>query len=287
MIMNRRFLLGGLLLAISAAAAVARGTELVERTWAIDGVTRTALIHSPERATGPVPVVFAFHGHGGSARQASRSFPVHAHWPEAIVVYPQGLPTPGQLTDPDGRRSGWQPAAGTQGDRDLKFFDAMLADLLANDGGDPRRVHALGHSNGGGFTYLLWAERGEKLAAVAPSSAVMRRGVEKLRPKPALHLGSPEDELVKFAWQERMIDRVLELNGCPPREPAAVGYREYPSRTGTPLAVFLHDGGHKFPTAATRTIVDFLRRHSLPEDGGDQRVGGAPVPATVKPAGPS
>lgn len=247
-----------------AAAASVLAAELTEETWTVDGVSRTALVHWPAATEAAAPIVFAFHGHGGTARQASRSFPVHEHWPEAIVVYPQGLPTPGQLTDKEGKRSGWQGAAGRQGDRDLKFFDAMLADLLTKHHGDAQRVHALGHSNGGGFTYLLWAERGEALAAVAPSSAVLGRGAARLQPKPVLHLGSPADELVKFAWQERMIAHVLELNGCPSLDVQARGLREYPSGKGAPVAVYLHDGGHRFPTTATKEIVAFLRRHARP-----------------------
>jgi len=63
---------------------------------------------------GCVPVVLVFHGHGGTARYAARTFALHRHWPEAIVVYPQGLNTPGRRTDPEGRRPGWQHAAGEQ-----------------------------------------------------------------------------------------------------------------------------------------------------------------------------
>ena len=246
----------------------AAAADLVEHAWTVDGVRRTALVHRPAAAAaGGAPVVFAFHGHGGTARQAAASFPIHRHWPEAIVLYPQGLPTPGQLTDKEGRRSGWQADAGAQGDRDLRFFDALLADAVTAFGGDARRVVALGHSNGGGFAYLLWAERGDKLAALAPSSAVLARGVARLQPKPVLHVGSPADRLVKFEWQARMIDRVLALNGCPPRDPAASGLREYPSSRGAPVAVYLHDGGHRFPTDATGAIAEFLRRHSLPGGG--------------------
>lgn len=239
--------------------------ELVECSWKVDGVQRTALVHWPEneKAGALAPVVFAFHGHGGGSRQASRSFPLHEHWPEAIVVYPQGLPTPGKLTDPAGERSGWQASPGAQGDRDLKFFDTMLADLLARHHADPQRVFAMGHSNGGGFTYLLWAERADALAAVAPSAAIGSRAATKLRPKPAMHLASPADELVKFTWQARMIDHVLSVNGCGPRDPAATGRRDYPSKKGAPVTVYLHDGGHKFPTAATPEIVAFFQRQSV------------------------
>ena len=44
-------------------------------------------------------------------------------WPEAVVVYPQGLLTPGRLSDPQGKRAGWQKAIGAQDDRDLGLHD--------------------------------------------------------------------------------------------------------------------------------------------------------------------
>ena len=94
---------------------------------------------------------------------------------------------------------------------------------------DARRIYATGHSNGGGFTYLLWAERGGVFAALAPSSSVLARGFQKFAPKPVLHVASPQDELVKFAWQQRMIDHVLRLNGCEPFKPGAIGYTYYAS----------------------------------------------------------
>ena len=193
---------------------------------------------------------------------ASRSFPIHQLWPEAIVVYPQGLPTPGRLTDPEGKRPGWQGIAGAQGDRDLKFFDAMLASLRAQSSVDNRRIYATGHSNGGLFTYLLWAERGDTFAAFAPSAALLARGYEKFQPKPLLHIGSPEDALVKFAWQKRMIDYVLQIDDCGPRDPLAMGYTAYPSRKGTDVATFLHTSGHRYPEAAPALIVKFFQAHA-------------------------
>ncbi|MBI2510705.1 MAG: prolyl oligopeptidase family serine peptidase [Opitutae bacterium] len=208
--------------------------------------------------------MFAFHGHGGNAVHASRSFALHPLWPEAIVVYPQGLPTPGALTDRAGRENGWQAFAGAQADRDLKFVDAMLTDFEARFHYDARRVYAMGHSNGGAFTYLLWAERGPVFAAVAPSAAVLARGVEKLTPKPVLHLGSPDDPLVKFTWQERMIDRLLEINGGGPRHPDARGYTSYPSSEGAETATYLREVGHGFPNGGAEAIVKFFQAHTRP-----------------------
>jgi polyhydroxybutyrate depolymerase len=248
-------------------AGVRLGAAQLERmTWVIDGVTREALIHVPAKVpVGGAPLVFAFHGHGGSMTQASRSFPIHEKWPEAIVVYPQGLPTAGQLTDPKGERAGWQGRAGTEGDRDLRFFDVMLADLRQRHAIDARRIYSTGHSNGGGFTYLLWAERGDVFAALAPSSSLLGRGFQKFKPKPVLHVASPQDELVKFAWQQRMLDYVLKLNGCATFKPAAMGYTAYPSKSGNDVAVYLHSGGHKYPSeAAPELIVKFFQAHVKP-----------------------
>jgi polyhydroxybutyrate depolymerase len=194
-------------------------------------------------------------------KHAASSMPIHRHWPEAIVVFPQGLPTPGTMTDQAGRQAGWQATLGTQGDRDLKFFDVIVADLLDWYRFDERRLYVTGHSNGGAFTYLLWAQRGEMIAATAPSAAVLGRGFRDLRPKPVLHIGSPQDALVKFSWQERMIDEVLRLNGCGPRQPTAAGYTLYPSTKGAETAIFLHKGGHRYSAAAPALIVKFFQAH--------------------------
>jgi polyhydroxybutyrate depolymerase len=254
--------LGWLFLVLTFAGGAAAAT-LERHTWVVNGVTREALVRVPDKIPSDgAPLVFAFHGHGGTMRQAARSFPIHEKWAEAIVVYPQGLPTAGQLTDPKGEKAGWQGRAGLEGDRDLRFFDVMLAGLTKNYAVDAKRIYATGHSNGGGFTYLLWAERGAVFAAMAPSSAVLGRGADRLTPKPVLHIGSPQDPLVKFAWQEKMIAHVLKLNGCGPFRPDTLGLTEYPSKAGHDVTVYLHDGGHRYPSdAAPELIVKFFQAH--------------------------
>ena len=240
------------------------------RQWTVDGVSREAMVYVPSTSkTQPTPVIFAFHGHGGTMRFSVRKFAFHELWPEAIVVYPQGLPTPGQLTDPEGKKPGWQAGKGKQNDRDLKFFDAMLASLKAENQVDAKRIYATGHSNGGGFTYLLWAERGDVFAAMAPIAAGPGRGSGELCPKPVLHVAGEKDPLVLYAWQKRIIDRVRQVNQCD--ESGKVWSQKgdlvatiYPSKRGTPVVSAIHPGGHGVPEGTTEMIVKFFREHAKP-----------------------
>jgi polyhydroxybutyrate depolymerase len=241
---------------------------LARQKLTVNGVEREALVYAPPKAKlEATPLVFAFHGHGGTMEKAAASFHIHKAWPDALVVYPQGLRTPGKLTDPEGKRTGWQSNAGHMEDRDLQFFDAMLAKLKEHYKVDARRIYSTGHSNGGGFTYLLWAERGEHFAAMAPSASAGLKEMAKLKPKPAMHIAGENDELVKFAWQSRMIEHLKKLNGCGP----GVAWPEnphctlHPSTTGTPFVTALHDGGHKYPEQAPAAIVQFFRQHALPQ----------------------
>ncbi|HUA67835.1 MAG TPA: hypothetical protein VMA13_04740, partial [Candidatus Saccharimonadales bacterium] len=72
--MQRQWYLSVLLLAW--LSSFAHGADnLQQMNFTIAGVERTALVYIPPTAkTSPTPLVFVFHGHGGSARQADRSF---------------------------------------------------------------------------------------------------------------------------------------------------------------------------------------------------------------------
>jgi polyhydroxybutyrate depolymerase len=240
--------------------ANAGAAEPLRRDWQIEGVAREGLVFTPAEAKSrPSPLVFVFHGHGGSMGNVARSFAVHTLWPEAIVVYLQGLNTPGRLTDPEGKKPGWQHNAGDHGDRDLKLFDAVLADLRRELRVDDRRIYSTGHSNGGGFTYLLWATRGEVFAAMAPSAAAARNVQGALKPKPVMHLAGEKDALVKFEWQQQTIAALKTLNQCAEGRSWDTHCTYYPSPLGTPVVTMIHPGTHAFPRTAPALIVKFFK----------------------------
>ena len=240
--------------------------SLVRQEWQVGGVTREALVYAPDTAkTDLAPVVFAFHGHGGSMHNAARTFSYHTRWPEAIVVYMQGLKTPGRLTDPEGRLPGWQKDFRDQDDRDLKFFDEVLTSLKQKYKVDQRRIYATGHSNGGAFTFLLWAARGDDLAAVAPCAAAAGPNLlRKFNPKPVFQLAGESDPLVKFTWQKATLDAVLKLNQCGEGKPGKPHCTLYESKVGAPVLAYIHQGGHTFPTEAAGLIIEFFAQHPRP-----------------------
>lgn len=242
----------------------ADGRQSETLTWTIDGLERQALVYLPNTGNDkPAPVVFGFHGHGGSMRNADRSFGLQKHWPEAIVVYMQGVPTPGALTDPEGKRNGWQSDIGNQGDRDLKFFDAVLKTLREKYKVDDSRIYSTGHSNGGGFTYLLWSARGDVFAAIAPCAASSRTFFkQRPDPIPVLHIAGTNDALVKYSWQELIMQAVRKHNGCSDEgREWAKDCMLYPSDKATPVVTMIHSGTHKYPAVAPPLIVKFFKEH--------------------------
>lgn len=235
-----------------------------EKEFQVDSVSRKAIIYLPKDSSKAAPVVFAFHGHGGTMQHAARTFAYQTHWPEAIVVYMQGLNTPGKLTDPEGKKSGWQSGPGDQQDRDLKFFDVVLASLKKDYKVDEKRIYATGHSNGGGFTYLLWATRGDVFAAFGPSAAFSIKAASQLKPKPMIHVAGKADPLVKFDFQEKMINFVKKLDQCEEsgkdwdKAGNLVG-TEYVGKTGNNVVTLIHPDDHTFHKEAPKLITKFFK----------------------------
>lgn len=232
-------------------------------TPTVDGLERRAIVRVPAIPAGAsAPLVFVFHGHGGSGTTAERQYPVPDLWPEAIVVYPDGLPGHEGVTDPEGVKPGWQSRPGELGDRDLHLFDALLADLTATLPVDPDQVVVMGHSNGAQFSAVVWNQRGDALAAVAMSSAPAGRNLEGAPAVPLFLSMGRSDPVAPFAAQEAGIARAQAVLGVDAGAGTTVGNLiTYPGPDGMELAVDVHDGGHELPDEVLPEIVSFLQRH--------------------------
>lgn len=226
------------------------------------GATRRALLFLPDApvSSGGAPLVFVFHGRSGTMEGAAKRMPMHDHWREAIVVYPQGMWVEGGLRD----GFGWvMPTADDEG-RDIAFFDVLLAEIAKRHSVDLQRVYAMGHSNGGGFTHALWVVRGECIAAVAPSASGagnLRGLAEQQPPKPAFFVAGEADDIVPLWRVQKSIERTLAVNGCCKGKKISNYHTLYRGADGADVESYIHPGGHKFNRESLPLIARFFARH--------------------------
>jgi len=234
-----------------------RATAEVMR-WEIDGDTREAIVYAPpgSQEGKQVPLVLVFHGRGDNM-QNFQHINVHRVWSEAIVAYFQGLQVRGGL-------AGWQVERNNGVNRDLKLVDVALASLRSTYNIDDDRIYATGYSNGGMFTYLLWAERPDVFAAYAPVAGLLRPSVRPTQPRPLFHVAGARDRQVSFADQEAAIEVAIEVNGVSATTTSCgVGCALYGSAdTAAPVMTWIHSGGHVYPRGTSERIVSFFHDHS-------------------------
>jgi polyhydroxybutyrate depolymerase len=273
---------------ISTTALRAAAGQPTTRQWTVDGVTREAMVYVPDSArtkptTQPSPVIFFFHGRGGRMQGAAK-LAFEKAWPEAIVVYPQALRTPGLIQDVEGKQFAWQVKPQMAGDRDLKFFDAMLDSIQKDYHVDPDRIYSAGHSNGGQFTLLLWQTCADRIAAFATAGAafapiILNPDAEDVivpvkTPRPILFIAGEKDN-DHFPWQQRSIGIARRINHCGDGAGGGKPWDDdahrtfYPSEDGgpdgTPVLAYIHPAGHALPSDATAVITKFFKQFSRPD----------------------
>ncbi|HEX8888633.1 MAG TPA: hypothetical protein VF779_05630 [Pyrinomonadaceae bacterium] len=260
------------LLAASSRATFAQGTVM---EFTVDGVKREAIVFAPKESKEKAPVIFAWHGHGGNMQGAAQQMHLQTLWPEAIVVYAQGLKSPSPV-DPQGNKPGWEVEvnqAAPVGNRDLKFFDVMLAKLHQKYSVDDERIYTTGFSNGAIFSYLLWAERSNVIAAIGEVAGRLWDTEHLTQPRAVLAIAGHADTTDPFALQQQTIETARQADNatgqgqqCPVPNGAVAGTKctRYPSTTQTPVRTVIHPGGHVYPTWAPQEIVGFLKLHKHP-----------------------
>ena len=249
-------------IAIVIGAALTLGAHTVSaqraevKAWRLNGETRRAIVYSPsaKSASGRAPLVFSFHGHGDNMQNFQHT-DMHRAWPEAILVYFQGLPSRDGL-------AGWQVEQGQDGNRDLALVDAALTSLREEFKVDEARIYSTGFSNGANFTYLLWAARPGVFAAFAPVAARLRPSVQPAQPRPIFHIAGTGDAQIRYADQLNAIEAARRANGVTGKGAGCCGgCTLYDAPGGTPVMSWIHPGGHEYPDSTSERIAKFFREH--------------------------
>jgi poly(3-hydroxybutyrate) depolymerase len=228
-----------------------------QRTLTVAGASRTYTVAVPAgaRAGAPLPLVFAWHGLGGSGRLARTYFGVEtAASGAAVFVYPDALPLPSF-----GNRTGWdlRPEGA-----DLRFFDAMLEEVSRTTCVDLARVFATGHSFGGYMSNTLGCQRTTVLRAIAPVAGGVAAGGCMAAALPAWIAHASNDGVVPFGQGEAARDLWIRANGCSattshPVEPdPCVAFDG--CGAGGAVTWCVHTGNHAWPGFAGAAIWAFF-----------------------------
>ncbi|MDB4991605.1 MAG: hypothetical protein JWN04_6783 [Myxococcaceae bacterium] len=209
--------------------------------------------YDPARA---YPLIFRFHGHGGSGASGGLEIE-QASAGGALIISPDGLLAANQ-TDRT-----WDPASEAA---DLAYFDRLLDWAATRYCVDLDRVYAYGFSAGGGMAQRLACRRGDALRAVGTIAAIRRGTNERCQGMTAGFLTyGQNDPAVPIAHGVAVRDRLLLQNHCTSESealgPSCVRYRH--CAAGEPVvwcvtdapAATAHDPGG---VAAARPIWQFF-----------------------------
>lgn len=134
-------------------------------TFSFDGEERSYELALPDDYDGTAaqPLIFNFHGNGGSAAQHGARTQMASRGTDRgyVVVTPDALSEPQE----------WNMFGLADKADDFGFVDALVADLDERLCIDPDRLYAAGHSNGSAFTGFLQCKEPYRFAAVAMVAA--------------------------------------------------------------------------------------------------------------------
>jgi len=174
------------------------------RHISVAGLDRSYLVQPAAGTRGPgrLPVVVLLHGGSQSAEDAWRetSLPTLGAREGFLVVAPEALDR--HWNDVRGASIAGSPASTVD---DVRFLKAVIAEVIAQDHGDPSAVFMVGSSHGGFMTMRFACDAGEALRAAASLLSTMpdalARNCKSPRPLPWLAVNGTEDPAVPFRGQ--------------------------------------------------------------------------------------
>jgi polyhydroxybutyrate depolymerase len=201
------------LLASSAMRVRAAGGAMPERgnpatakrrRLSVDGLERSYLVQPAPgvRGVGRLPVVVLLHGGTQTAEDIWRetSLPTLGAREGFLVVAPEALGR--HWNDARGSSIAGGPASTVD---DVRFLKTVIAEVVAQDHGDPSAVFMVGSSHGGFMTMRFACDAGETLRAAASLLSTMpdalARNCKSPRALPWLTVNGTDDPSVPFGGQ--------------------------------------------------------------------------------------
>jgi polyhydroxybutyrate depolymerase len=169
------------------------------------GFQRTYLLHLPKSyvASKTYPLVFVFHGAGGTGELAAEITGWHhkADVEGFIAVFPDGLakdPSRPQsfMRNPQFWNAG-VASSGVNRPDDVAFVQALLEVIQSEHKIDDRRIYATGFSNGAAMAWRLAVDLSDVIAAIGPIAGFLAIPDPKpVRAVPALVIACEDDPMI-------------------------------------------------------------------------------------------
>jgi polyhydroxybutyrate depolymerase len=238
----------------------------------VGGHDRSYRLYKPAGLSASAPLVVVMHGYSGSAAQAERGYDWDglADSDKFVVAYPDGL---NRAWNVDGEGCCGRP--GRERVDDVAFISAAVADIAKNVGIDPAKVYATGMSNGAIMSFTL-ACATDIFAAIGPVAGTQLNPCRSPHPTSVIHIHGTADRLVPYGGGQGFSvingPSVPEVNafwrnvdqcGAPAATtsgPVATSTAACADNRGVVL-ITVDDGGHEWPSFATRTLWQFFAAH--------------------------
>jgi polyhydroxybutyrate depolymerase len=171
-------------------------TQVTEKKLLVNGVEREYIVYAPTHfdADQKHPLILAFHGGGGNAKQTMGHYGFNAVADTAgfLVVYPNGI------------KKGWNDGRNLKKHThdDIAFIRQLIQQLKRDYSIDESRIFSTGISNGGFFSFALALRMPDQIKAIAPVCATISMNLYKeyqpANPVSLLLINGTDDPLVPY-----------------------------------------------------------------------------------------
>lgn len=185
----------------------------------VNNTNRSYIVYAPKNLGSGRPLLISCHGMNQDANYQKGMLAIEsvADTAKFLTVFPEGIDKSWDIS----------------GDRDLKFMEALIDEMVAKYDIDRNRVYISGFSMGGMFTYHAATRMADKFAAFAPISGYPMGGgtYTSSRPVPIIHTHGTADDVVGFSGVSGILAGWVKRNGCNTKATVVNKYRNAPHIT--------------------------------------------------------